>query len=314
MKVVSVINFKGGVGKTTVTANLGAELARRGCRVLLIDLDPQASLTFSFYRPKEWLDGLANDKTIMRWFGEFVAGQGETVLTDLITTPPTVNAKVGGRGGRLDLIASHLGLVNIDLALAPELVAMDPAQSSQKFVKVYSRLLDGLAADAFDVYDVVLIDCPPNFNIVTKAAMIASTHYLVPARADDLSTLGIQYLRKGIGDLVSSYNESLTVAPGGRAKADPVMAGVVFTMVEMRKGRPTLINQDFIQRVSSQAGLCVLDTTIRHNQRLHAGATTSGVPLAVTGGVPTDIAAELAALATEFLQKLDMTGGPAGGR
>ena len=64
-------------------ANLGAELARRGYRVLLIDLDLQASLTFSSYRPKEWLDGLADEKTIMRWFGEFVAGQGGTVLTDL---------------------------------------------------------------------------------------------------------------------------------------------------------------------------------------------------------------------------------------
>jgi cellulose biosynthesis protein BcsQ len=51
MRVVSVINYKGGVGKTSLTANLGAELAWRGNRVLLLDLDAQASLTFSFIRP-----------------------------------------------------------------------------------------------------------------------------------------------------------------------------------------------------------------------------------------------------------------------
>src|SRR6266511_3069898 len=61
--VVSVINYKGGVGKTTLTANLGADLAARGRRVLLIDLDPQASLTFSFFRVPEWETQLAVRRT-----------------------------------------------------------------------------------------------------------------------------------------------------------------------------------------------------------------------------------------------------------
>lgn len=54
MKVISIINYKGGVGKTTLTANLAGELAYRGKKVLMIDLDPQASLTFSFIKPEEW--------------------------------------------------------------------------------------------------------------------------------------------------------------------------------------------------------------------------------------------------------------------
>lgn len=54
MPVVAVINYKGGVGKTTTTANLAAELAWRGKRILLLDLDAQASLTFSFVKPDEW--------------------------------------------------------------------------------------------------------------------------------------------------------------------------------------------------------------------------------------------------------------------
>ena len=71
MKIVSVINYKGGVGKTTVTANLGAELARRGQRVLLIDLDPQASLTFSFIRSEDWERHLSHHGTIKTWFDSF---------------------------------------------------------------------------------------------------------------------------------------------------------------------------------------------------------------------------------------------------
>jgi chromosome partitioning protein len=54
MEIISVINYKGGVGKTTITANLAAELAFRGQSVLAIDLDPQASLTFSFFTVDEW--------------------------------------------------------------------------------------------------------------------------------------------------------------------------------------------------------------------------------------------------------------------
>jgi len=64
VKVVAIINHKGGVGKTTLTANLGAGLAARGSRVLLIDLDSQASLTVSFFTQNEWTDELLPTKTI----------------------------------------------------------------------------------------------------------------------------------------------------------------------------------------------------------------------------------------------------------
>ena len=74
MQIIAVINYKGGVGKTTTTANLAAELAWRGHRILLLDLDPQASLTFSFIRPDEWENNFSKDKTIKAWFESFSAG------------------------------------------------------------------------------------------------------------------------------------------------------------------------------------------------------------------------------------------------
>jgi cellulose biosynthesis protein BcsQ len=62
MKIVSIINYKGGVGKTTVTANLAGQLAYLGKKILLIDMDAQASLTFSFITPDEWDKSFKDDK------------------------------------------------------------------------------------------------------------------------------------------------------------------------------------------------------------------------------------------------------------
>lgn len=119
MKVVSVMNYKGGVGKTTTTANLAAELAWRGKDVLIIDLDPQASLTFSFIKPEEWQDDFSDSKTIKNWFDSF-SDSSSVDLNDLIFTPNNVSEKLNGKG-QLDMIASHLGLINVDLELATEL-------------------------------------------------------------------------------------------------------------------------------------------------------------------------------------------------
>jgi chromosome partitioning protein len=311
VKIVSVINYKGGVGKTTVTANLGAELAYRGYRILLIDLDPQASLTFSFFRPPEWLRELAEKRTIRRWFDEFIAGQGDTELKDLIVTPPDVKAHLKHPDGRLDLIASHLGLINVDLHLAAQLVGMGPAQAKARFLELHSRLADGLAADAFSNYDVVLIDCPPNFNIVTKTAIVASHYILVPSRADDLSTLSITYLVDNVDNLVTDYNDYVRMPPRiqpGIAEVHPAILGVVFTMVQVYGGKPTKTNQDFITRTRRELQVPTFNTTVRSNQRLHSDATNSGVPLAVAANVHDDIARELDSLADEFLVKLGMEG------
>ena|SRR5947207_9396586 len=90
MKIVSVINYKGGVGKTALTANLAAELAWHRKRVLMLDLDPQTSLTFSFILPDVWerdFSGTSGpDRTIKAWLESF-DGSTSSSLSDLIHTP-----------------------------------------------------------------------------------------------------------------------------------------------------------------------------------------------------------------------------------
>jgi chromosome partitioning protein len=98
VSVVSVINYKGGVGKTTLTANIGAELANRGRTVLLIDLDPQSSLTFSFSRIDQWERELAEDRTVLSWLTGFVRGRTVGPLYKYVVTPRAVNQVVQRTG------------------------------------------------------------------------------------------------------------------------------------------------------------------------------------------------------------------------
>ena len=107
MVIISVINYKGGVGKTTVTANLAAELAHRGKKILTIDLDPQASLTFSFITVDDWRTNYEKAKTIKNWYDAFIDKDTELNLNNLIAHPKRANS---GKGN-LDLICSHLALI-----------------------------------------------------------------------------------------------------------------------------------------------------------------------------------------------------------
>jgi chromosome partitioning protein len=302
VKVVSVINYKGGVGKTTLTANLGATLASRGYRVLLIDLDPQSSLTFSFFRPQVWRRDLADGLTIKRWFDEFVNGQGDTNLSDLVVTPAQVKARLRDPDGKLDLIASHLGLINVDLQLVTRLVSGDQADSGERWLEVHRLVSGGLAERAFSHYDLALIDCPPNVNIVTKAAIIASDYILVPSRADDLSTLGTEYLFKNVRTLVDEYNDHSVKFGRAAERIRPSVLGVVFTMVRLYGGDLTSNHKQFVIYVRDTLRVPVFATTVRDNPGRYGDASSSGVPLAVAYSVPSQIAREFNQLADEFLR------------
>ncbi|GFR34796.1 ParA family protein [Thermobrachium celere] len=108
MKVVSIINNKGGVGKTTLTANIGAEIANRNKRVLLIDLDPQTNLTFSFIKVDLWKSNFVKNRTIKFWFDLILDNKSSMVnFEDLIY-----------RINNLDIIFSHTGLTDLDVDLA----------------------------------------------------------------------------------------------------------------------------------------------------------------------------------------------------
>ncbi|HEX2771844.1 MAG TPA: AAA family ATPase [Micromonosporaceae bacterium] len=306
MYVVSVINYKGGVGKTTVTANLGAELAGRGMTVLLIDLDPQTSLTFSFFDPEHWREHLRDTHTVKRWYDGLRGDAPAVTLGELVVTPGAVNAHLGeGAGvGRLDLIASHLQLIDLDLALARGVATGD--EYDAELFRVRGSLAQGLHDPALGGYDLVLIDCPPNFNVVTQSAIIASDHLVIPAKADYLSTLGIDYLYGNVQELVERYNrEARKFATRRRHhKVAPDVAGVVFTMIQLMAQRPISAHQGYMDQVRA-LGLEVFPTALRENITVYASNTPRGVPVVLRDRVsPPVVRDELRQLTTEFLDLL----------
>ncbi len=304
MPVVSVINYKGGVGKTTTTANLAAELAWRGKRVLLLDLDAQASLTFSFVQPEQWENELAASGTIKAWFDSFGSGAPLT-LDSLIFQPARVKSHLRGNG-ELHLIPSHLGLINVDLELATELGGASLKQSKANFLKVHRRLLDGLQ-DLVDSFDVVLIDCPPNFNIVTKTAIVASDHILIPAKPDYLSTLGIDYLTRNLNELIADVNEYAMLGDDGEGSTiAPNIMGVVFTMIQINRGRPISTQRPYIAQ-TKKLGVPVFDAWIRENKTQFGDAPEYGVPVVLqqySGETYTNVVSELEEFVTEFQSRL----------
>ncbi len=305
MKTVSVINYKGGVGKTTIVANLAAELGYRGLEVLLIDLDPQASLTFSFHTVDFWQQNYATNGTIKNWYDAYIAQDQNLALNSLITRPARINQHLRGS---VDIICSHLALINIDLELATRLGGASLRQVQSNFLRVHSRLLEGLQSSPVkDKYDFIIIDCPPNFNIVTKTAIVASDRILVPAIPDYLSTLGIEELLRHIAELVRDFNEFANYeSDSSHHQINPSIMGIIPTMVQIYGGDPIRTQSGFIQSMR-RTGLPVFDRHIRRNNTTYGDAPEYGVPVvlgSLTGRGRTTGEEEMELLTDEFLNRV----------
>lgn len=309
MEIVSVINYKGGVGKTTVVANIAAELAWRGERVLLIDLDPQASLTFSFVTVEIWQRSYADDLTIRNWYDAYIDQDLNLDLPSLIVRPARINQALrhSSDDGSVDLICSHLSLINIDLELATRLGGATPRQSRNNYLRLHSRLLDGLKSPGIqEGYDYVIIDCPPNFNIVTKTAIVACDRVLIPAIPDYLSTLGIGELRRHIRELANDFNEYAGQAGSlDYEQISPSIMGVIPTMVQVRSNRPIITHSNFIDRIR-RTGLPVFDQFIRRVDTPYGAAPEYGVPVVMGSlrGRLTQAEQEMVELTTEFISRV----------
>ncbi|MBK1633674.1 cobyrinic acid a,c-diamide synthase [Thiohalocapsa halophila] len=308
MKIISVINYKGGVGKTTVTSNLAGELAWRGYNVLLLDMDAQASLTFSFVSPDYWDNYLEEAKTIKNWFDCISQSEKPMHLADLLDTPAKVNQALKDRGGQIDIIASHLGLINVDLELATLLGGTNLTQSKKNYIKVHGKLRAALLELGVDnSYDIILVDCPPNFNIVTKNAVIASDLILVPAKPDYLSTLGIDYLTRSVDSLVREFNEYANLDKD-TAPTTPEVLGVVFTMIQVRSGKPIAAQQQYISQ-TVRLGVPSFTNRFRENKTIFADAPQNGLPVVLhsySGSTYTEIVSEIEAFVNEFQRKAEV--------
>lgn len=293
MKIVSVINYKGGVGKTTITANIASELAFRGKKVLLIDLDPQTNLTFSYLKVDEWQEKYEKNKTIKFWFDSIIDG---------INPMPTFKDLIVKKDN-LDIICSHLGLIDVDIELAAGLSAGTERQHRNNFIKTFSYIKNELK-ELEEEYDVVLFDCPPNFSIVTKNALLASDYYIVPAKMDYLSTLGINQLRKHVSTLVNQYNSYCKET--GAESSDPKLLGVIATMISVRNNEPISAQKFYIDALI-RSNIHLFESKIRENKTIYASAPEYGTPVVLqshSSGTYAEVVSELEDLTTEFIREV----------
>ena len=172
MDIIAVINQKGGVGKTTTVVNLGVALANLNKKVLLIDLDPQANLTYSF--------GIDTGKGIM---SEVLQGKQtiQTILTE--------------REG-LQIAPASRSLSDVELALINK-------------IGRENKLKQGLTG--LTNYDFVFIDCPPSLSILTVNALNTADEVLIPIQMEVLSLQGLKQLLDTIAEVKTVLNKRLQI-------------------------------------------------------------------------------------------------------
>ena len=190
VKIISFINMKGGVGKTTLCKEVGYHLAKiRNKRVLLIDTDPQANLTQSYFRKYhiKQPDSLVEDEAS---FTLSFASINNIFKNDGVSPTRESAVKSLEEDGSLDIIPGDLNTVFMSRN----------TDSSDMNQALFNFLFMNENFDK-DNYDFILIDCPPTYSEYTISAILASTHYIIPVKPDNYSVLGIQMLEKVIQDI-----------------------------------------------------------------------------------------------------------------
>ena len=233
-KIIALVNQKGGVGKTTTSINLAASLGELNKKVLLIDLDPQGNST----------TGLGVNK-----------GDIAKSIYDLLTDKASVrDVVVKTKFKNLYLIPATINLAGVDIELI-EKSKMEPGFSKVGQLKKH---LDG----AKDMFDFILIDCPPSLGIITTNALTASNSVIIPVQCEFFALEGITQLLNTVLLAQKNLNPTLDIE------------GVLLTMLDSR----TNLGLEVVEEIKSYFKERVYDTIIPRLVRL-SEAPSHGKPI-----------------------------------
>jgi len=180
-KIISVINQKGGVGKTTTVINLAAGMTMKGKKILVIDLDPQGNATTGL--------GVSNTDSELTIYSVL---NGNKKISEVIQSTKFEN---------LNLITSNVDLSGLEI---------ETAGDSRRAFKLKDELVS-ILNDSGASYDYIIIDCPPSLSLLTIMALVASNELVVPLQTEFFALEGLTQLMKTIERIKSNLNPSLNI-------------------------------------------------------------------------------------------------------
>jgi chromosome partitioning protein len=275
---VSLINMKGGVGKTTIALQLAHAADREHMKVLAIDLDPQSNLSQSVLGPEGYVYYLRdNHPTVVQIFDDyFPAGVGSSSPRPIDLEDVIIRSAGYWDGSNLDLIPSRLELSR---------TLKNPTGKERRLAKALSRIADR--------YDLILIDCAPTESILTDAAYFASRYVLVPVKPEFMATIGLPLLVRSIREFqVENDDHRIEIA------------GLVFNHSSAYSDSPE--GRKSIQEVREQAGeqgWYVFDNQLRYSAS-YAKAAREAAPISQTSYVREYVIEEFETLKGEIFQRL----------
>ena len=278
-KRITVINFKGGVGKTTLAFHLGAGLSRyHNKRVLLVDVDHQSSLSNLCLTTNVW-QRLPDERTVNAIFRHFT-GSGPMPGAEII-----LNNVLGTRASNpvrnyqsLDLVPSALALDDTEIALTGYHHPVGYSVPEWSKRTLLCRWIESVGAD--DNYDYIIFDCPPATKIVSQNALAASHGYVIPVVPDLLMQLGVAHLIGMIRDGIDRrLNELPHDPPTAMWVPQTTHAGIVVTRIKTAGRSPYTTNHtDGLRDLNARWQSLMIDPLIEDGTGV-AQATRLNVPV-----------------------------------
>lgn len=275
-KIVSLINMKGGVGKTTLVANLAASASLAEKKTLVVDLDPQANASVYLMGSTGYRQFVeSNDRSVSDIFEQFTPIRnpaGTKVTTsDVIRQVEAWWAKIN-----LDLIPSRLEL---------SWTLKNPAGKEH----LLSRFLKKEATD----YELILIDCPPTESMFTIAAYLSSDYILVPVVPEFLSTIGLPLLVRSLTDFKAQYEDQ-----------NLEIAGIVFNSATDEYSEHDA-SKRYVRELAAENNWYVFDEEISYSRSYPRGPRAR-TPIFLTDNARYWIKGEFRSFAREFFEQIEL--------
>lgn len=276
-EVISVINMKGGVGKTTLSIGIADYLSENGHSVLLIDADPQFNSTQAMldeYKNNGYddleseenyynIEVLPNRKTIYKLF------ELQTNMVQSYSTPKADDLIINLKEN-LDLLCGDLSLVLVSKV------------NDHAFVKRIKNFIEDNSLK--EIYEYIIIDCPPTLTIYTDSALMASDYYLIPNRVDRYSIVGINSLQQAVTNLIREERIPLKCI------------GLVYTMMNNSKKQQYLKTK--FESKKGVDNIEIFSASMTENNNIQYGKQ---------GSLPTKYIAkdDIEAISLELIQKIN---------